>query len=68
MNSGYVGNAFHSVRETDEVFLIAGCPWPMVLRSCGGGYRFVAPAYVHGVMGGERWVEDSSSLLDISIF
>lgn len=68
MNSGYVGNAFHSVRETDEVFLIAGCPWPMVLRSCGGRYKFVAPAYVHGVMGGERWLEDSNSLLDISIF
>lgn len=67
MESGYFGSAFRSAQLNDEVFLLAGCPWPMVLRQCAGGYKFIAPAYVHGVMDGERWPADTRSLMDINI-
>lgn len=67
VDSGYIGSAFHTIQLEDEVFLLAGCPWPMILRPCEGGYKFIAPAYVHGVMNGERWPADSSSLVDVDI-
>lgn len=63
--SGYMGSAYYSVQPEDEVFLLAGCPWPMTLRRCENDYKFIAPTYVHGVMTGELWPEDPGELVDI---
>lgn len=66
--SGYMGNAYYSVQPEDEVFLLAGCPWPMTLRRGENGYKFIAPTYVHGVMTGELWPEKPGEpLVDIKI-
>ncbi|VUC32918.1 unnamed protein product [Clonostachys rosea] len=65
-DSGYLGLAFHNCKERDVVALLAGSYLPVILRESGDGcYRFVAPTYVHGLMSGEGWPEDESSLTDI---
>ncbi|CAI6092766.1 unnamed protein product [Clonostachys chloroleuca] len=65
-DSGHLGLAFHNCREGDVVGLLAGSYLPVILRESGDScHRFVAPAYVHGLMGGEGWPEDESSLIDI---
>jgi hypothetical protein len=67
-DSGHLGLAFHNCREGDVVALLAGSYLPVILRESGDScYRFVAPAYVHGLMGGEGWPEDESSLIDIAL-
>lgn len=67
LDTGHMGRALHNVREGDEVFLLAGCPWPMVLRSGGETYNFIAPAYLHGAMLGELWTNNPGDLENITI-
>jgi len=56
---GYLGIASDASRVGDEIALISGLELPMVVRrSDDGSFRFIAPAYVHGIMSGERWPED----------
>ncbi|ETS82825.1 hypothetical protein PFICI_04701 [Pestalotiopsis fici W106-1] len=66
LDNGYMGTALFSLQVDDVVFLLAGSPWPIILRrDDNGGYTFVAAAYVHGVMYGEAWPQSSDQLQDI---
>lgn len=54
--SGHLGVSQFSVREGDEVALLAGCALPTVLRASGSGrHRFFAVAYIAGISHGEAW-------------
>ncbi|KAG8159367.1 hypothetical protein KVR01_011028 [Diaporthe batatas] len=54
--SGHLGVSQFSVREGDEVVLLAGCTLPTVLRaSSSDRYRFFAVAYLAGISHGEAW-------------
>ncbi|KAF2685248.1 hypothetical protein K458DRAFT_450180 [Lentithecium fluviatile CBS 122367] len=50
---GHVGCGPQDIREGDGVWIVAGCPSPLVLRRDGEAWRVVGEAYVHGVMDGE---------------
>ncbi|KAK2062316.1 heterokaryon incompatibility protein [Colletotrichum caudatum] len=72
-DSGYLGLGGRSIEEGDGVWVVAGCPSPLVLRempvsSITGPfcYRLVGEAYVHGIMHGEA-VDDGVQWEDICI-
>jgi hypothetical protein len=51
---GYVGWAHKRAEPGDNIYLIAGCSVPVVLRRrAGGGYTIVGYTHVQGVMGGQ---------------
>lgn len=45
------GNA--AVKSGDEIWILFGCPTPMVLRRDGSDLLVVSPAYIHEIMNGE---------------
>jgi hypothetical protein len=58
LDTGFLGTAFHTCREGDELALLAGLNHPVILRrQHSNEFRIVAPAYCHGVMDGEVWSE-----------
>ncbi|PQE08466.1 heterokaryon incompatibility protein [Rutstroemia sp. NJR-2017a BBW] len=65
LDSGYMGVAFHIIEENDRIFLLKGLHLPVVLRSRGDEWLFVAPCYVHGVMNGEMWPDNEADLREI---
>lgn len=70
--SGYMGKGLPSIEIDDVILLIAGVDVPMVAQKVGGTkargtYRLKGPAYVHGIMHGEKWPVHSSSLVDLLI-
>ncbi|KAL8904162.1 MAG: hypothetical protein Q9207_003454 [Kuettlingeria erythrocarpa] len=51
---GYLGVSAQGLLEDDEVSIILGCDFPMVLRPRGSNrYEVVGPCFVHGLMLGE---------------
>ncbi|KAJ2982115.1 hypothetical protein NQ176_g1597 [Zarea fungicola] len=59
-DTGYLGMGPKSGKEGDEVWIISGCPFPMVLRRHihnRESYCDLGRAYVHGVMHGEAITE-----------
>lgn len=53
---GYLGICSDELHVDDKVILIMGLKSPMIVRSRGDGtWKFVSPAYVHGIMNGEKW-------------
>ncbi|KAI8945808.1 heterokaryon incompatibility protein-domain-containing protein [Xylaria longipes] len=67
LDSGYFSSAFRTCREGDHVYLLAGLGVPCVLRPRGDELRFVALAYVHGVMGGQLWPENEDELEHLTL-
>ncbi|KAI1172378.1 heterokaryon incompatibility protein-domain-containing protein [Nemania sp. FL0916] len=66
LDTGRFARGFHLCAQHDVVALLAGCKFPVALRPNGnGGYRYVAPLYVDGIMFGEAWPENESELVDI---
>ncbi|CZR66453.1 uncharacterized protein PAC_16354 [Phialocephala subalpina] len=63
--AGYMGKGLIEAKEGDLVALIAGVETPMVLRKEGEYYRSKGPCHVHGLMLGEKWLEDENNLVDI---
>ena len=59
---GYFGTAPDFINPGDRVAVIAGLCMPMILRPVETGYELVTHGYVHGVMYGEAWPEDTSEL------
>jgi hypothetical protein len=58
---GLVGWAHPLARPGDQIFLLAGCTMPVILRRLGRSmesltYTVVGDAYLHGAMYGELWV------------
>ncbi len=57
---GYIGTASTTIEVGDRLALVSGVAVPLVLRKAEGGpdwYTLVCPAFVHGVMFGEKWPE-----------
>ncbi|KAI1172566.1 heterokaryon incompatibility protein-domain-containing protein [Nemania sp. FL0916] len=62
--SGRLGMAPHPIRSDDEIKLFAGGRFPMIVRPCNGRntFQLISPAYVHGIMEGQAWVQPGDSL------
>lgn len=55
-DTGYLVHGPKSAIVGDGVWIVMGCPTPLVLRrtaASGTSFQLVAEAYVHGAMGGE---------------
>jgi hypothetical protein len=61
----HMGKALPSIQEGDVVMLISGVKFPMIARKTGETYQLVSPAYVHGMMYGEKWPDNVEDLTDI---
>lgn len=61
--SGRVGMAPHTIRQGDQIFMFVGSQAPAVVRAGSEGrYRWVAQAYVHGLMDFDVYPEDEEKL------
>jgi hypothetical protein len=57
---GYFGMAPLMAEPTDEIFVVAGCTVPLLLRPVGNErYHLVGECYVQGIMEGEAVKDDS---------
>lgn len=66
---GYLGVSSDALKVGDEIALISGLSLPMVVRRVEDAtFRFVAPAYVHGIMDGEKWPMNGREGLQNLIF
>jgi hypothetical protein len=65
ISAQYMGKALPSAQEGDVVMLISGVDYPMIARKTGETYRLVSPAYVHGIMYGEKWPDNEEDLVEI---
>ncbi len=54
-SGGILGKGLKAIQEGDLVALIAEVDFPMILRKEGDSYRSKGPAYIHGIMNGEKW-------------
>lgn len=59
---GYMGTVPPNARVGDDVFLVSGLSLPMIIRREDGVNTLIGPAYVHGVMDGERWPANEAAL------
>ncbi|OBT60706.1 hypothetical protein VE03_09844 [Pseudogymnoascus sp. 23342-1-I1] len=51
---GYLGVSAKGLQEGDEISVILGCDFPMILRPKGSNqYEVIGPCFVHGLMLGE---------------
>lgn len=57
--NGYLGMGFESIEVGDEVWIVRGCPTPLVLRREEERFSLVGESYVHGVMKGEAVDDDT---------
>ncbi|KAK1759975.1 heterokaryon incompatibility protein-domain-containing protein [Echria macrotheca] len=68
---GYIGLLPLSTRRDDEIWLLAGCTAPVILRrmpdTATDTYTLVGKAYVHGLMAGEYWTKPRGELESITI-
>jgi len=61
-SEGYMGTTPPMAKVGDRIVLVAGLSLPMIVRREGEGDRLIGPAYIHGIMDGERWPEVESDL------
>jgi hypothetical protein len=52
-------------QEHDHVVLFAGLSHPMIVRTEGNTNHLIGPAYVYGIMHGEKWPEDEASIVSL---
>jgi hypothetical protein len=50
---GYIGSGSENTQPGDKVFLLSGCPVPVILRPDGDGWLLVGSCYVEGLSHGE---------------
>lgn len=70
LNNNVLGTAPKSAQEGDEVWLLAGQKFPIVVRPkiVDGDFEYMGPGYVHGIMNGElKHVQDVGPLVEISL-
>ena len=61
-SGGYFGMGSPLVQEGDKLILVAGLQFPIVIRKVEDCWRFVGPAYVHGVTVKEFWPKDGEEM------
>ena len=65
-DGGRIGTGSDSIEIGDCIALLDGVNVPMVIRMGEhGGYKMIAPAYVHGIMYGEQCPEDLTEFVFI---
>jgi hypothetical protein len=57
---GYIGTCPRWAEPGDSMALISGLRTPFVVRKDGQEHRLIGPAYIAGVMNGERWDENQA--------
>ncbi|KAJ3537898.1 hypothetical protein NM208_g6132 [Fusarium decemcellulare] len=57
---GHLAHATASTCVGDVLWVLSGCPSPLVLRKVGQDYCVIGEAYVHGVMNGEAITNDAA--------
>jgi hypothetical protein len=67
ITKGYMGIGPRSVQSGDSVAIFSGLKLPFIIRPHQESYRMIGPAYIHGIMHGERWPGDPSRLEYITI-
>ncbi|KAF2260072.1 hypothetical protein CC78DRAFT_620568 [Lojkania enalia] len=55
---GYIGIGPRWAKPNDSIALISGSKLPFVVRRVGRNFQLIGPAYINGIMKGERWDED----------
>ncbi|KAK8112605.1 Heterokaryon incompatibility protein [Apiospora sp. TS-2023a] len=65
--NSYLGRAYHTCQEGDQLWLLAGSANPVILRQSGSEYQYIAPAYFYGIMEGELWPEDETELETLTL-
>ena len=58
-SKGYLGLAPADTNEGDIIVILKGRRMPFVRRSRGGPWELIGPCYLHGIMHGEAFDEDS---------
>ncbi|KAF5659560.1 heterokaryon incompatibility protein (het-6OR allele) [Fusarium heterosporum] len=58
-DQGHFACIFESALVDDEIWILSGCPTPLVLRHEGQRYTLIGEAYVHGIMHGEAVNQDT---------
>ncbi|KAH6644410.1 heterokaryon incompatibility protein-domain-containing protein [Boeremia exigua] len=64
-SAGYMGVGPRWAQPSDRIALIAGLQLPFILRKAGDKFNLVGPAYIHGIMQGERWDGDSAEKITL---
>jgi hypothetical protein len=62
---GYMGICPRWARAGDLVALIAGLNTPFIVREAGEHYNLIGPAYIEGVMCGERWDDGEAKTITL---
>ena len=57
IKTGYMNILLVGIERGDTLAVFAGMSLPAMVREEGGSYRFIGPAYAHGIMDGEAWEE-----------
>jgi len=67
--NGYFGTAPDpasvSVNAGDKVAVVSGLAHPMLLRPVDGGYKLLTHIYLHGIMYGEAWPDNDTTLEEL---
>ena len=66
-STGNIGSSSTATRTGDEIWVLAGSNFPIILRPLQNGhYELVGEAYVRGIMNGEAlWLDGNLSFTDI---
>lgn len=57
----FLGTGTHSAKVGDVVVVLHGCSTAAILRPWTGGFKYISPAHVHGIMNGEFWNSRSAA-------
>ncbi|KAH7127514.1 heterokaryon incompatibility protein-domain-containing protein [Dactylonectria macrodidyma] len=57
----HLGTGTHSARTGDVVVVLHGCTTAAIVRPWRGGFKYISPAHVQGIMDGEFWNSGSAS-------
>jgi hypothetical protein len=62
---GYMGTCPRWVKSGDSIALIQGLKTPFIVRKIDEHYSLIGPAYVEGIMEGERWKESDAEIMGL---
>lgn len=60
-DTGHIGTISATIEQDDEVVLVAGSDWPVVLRQHGDYWHYVGSCRIQGIMDGEAWPRDTNT-------
>ena len=59
--TGHFCKTIGRIEQGDTIALLAGSDYPAILRQEGNNWRYIAPAYIQGIMNGEAWPQDTNT-------